>query len=186
MAKIEQSLETLKDGTQIVVRSPQENDAQKFIDYCTQIFSTSDYVVTEPDEFLSDLEKQKNWIKDFDGKDGAISIIAEFDNQIVGNIDFRNKANRHRIRHRGEFGMGVLQEWRGKGVGKLLVQKLIEWAKQKENPVEKIELMVLAENTPAISLYRNLGFIVEGRISREVKLSDGSYIDGISMGLWLK
>lgn len=186
MAKIEQSMESLRDGTQVIFRSLEENDAQKFIDYCNQIFSTSDYVITEPDEFLPDLENKKNWIKSFDGKAGAISIVVEFDNKIIGNIDFRNKANRRRIQHRGEFGMGVLREWRGKGVGKLLVQKLIQWAKQEGNPVEKIELMVLAENIPAIRLYKSLGFVEEGRVSREVKLSEGRYIDGISMGLLLR
>lgn len=186
MAKIEKTEEILKDGTTIVFRSPEIEDAQKFIDYCNHMFSNSEFLVTEPDEFEGDLEKQQKWIKDFDGKVGAISIIAELDGKIIGNIDFRNKSGRRRIQHRGDFGMGVIKEFRGKGIGKLLITKLIEWARSSDNPVEKIELMVMAENKPAIRLYESLGFKEEGRVHREIKMSEDRYIDGISMGLWLK
>jgi RimJ/RimL family protein N-acetyltransferase len=186
MAKIKPIDVNLKDGTSVILRSPGESDAPLFIEYCKHIFSNSDYVITEPDEYHADLSKQKEWIKNFEGKQGSISIIAEYDGKIIGNIDFNNKSHRRRIKHRGDFGMGVIKDFRGKGIGKLLISELIGWARLPNNPVEKIELMVMSENEPAIHLYKSLGFQEEGRVTKEIKMPDGRYIDGISMGLWLE
>lgn len=185
MAKIKPQAIKLKDATEIVLRSPVAEDAQSLINYCTQIYASSDYVVTEPDEYISDVKNQKKWIEDFDGKEGTVCILAELDGKVIGSLDFRNNAGRRRIQHRGEFGMGVVKPWRGKGVGKALVARLVDWAKESTNPVEKIELMVMQTNDPAKKLYQSFGFKQEGRIFREIKMPDGSYIDGIAMGLWL-
>ncbi len=182
MAYIKSCSTKTKDGVKIELRSPSEADAQAFIDFCTQIYSTSPYLITKPDEFTPDLEKQKAWIQDLRSNTGAVCITAIHNDKIVGNIDFRNNGNRSRLAHKGQFGMGVLSDWRGKGVGALLVQKLTEWARQQDNPIEKIELGVLAKNEPAIALYKKMGFTEEGRLRMGIKLESGEYIDEILMG----
>ena len=42
-------------------------------------------------------------------------------------------------------------------------------------------LAVFANNTRAIGLYESLGFVEEGRLRRDVQLSDGSYGDTFLM-----
>lgn len=185
MALIKEKKIKLICGTELTLRSPVKTDAQPLVDFCTEIFATSDYVITQPDEYEANCEKQEAWIKNFDNSTGSVCIIAEIDKKVIGNIDFRNNPDRKRIKHRGEFGMSVLKEWRGKGLGKILIAELISWAKLPSNPIEKIELVVIEENEPALRLYKSLGFKEEGRIYREFKLSDDTYLDGISMGLWV-
>lgn len=70
-------------------------------------------------------------------------------------------------------------------MGCALVEALIKWAKLPINSIEKIELIVMAENKPTIELYRKLGFKDEGRIINEIKMSEDHYIDGILVGLFL-
>jgi RimJ/RimL family protein N-acetyltransferase len=64
------------------------------------------------------------------------------------------------------------------------MSSVIKWAKH--NPeVQKLALTVFADNDRAIRLYERNGFEVEGRRSREYRLSDGSWRDDLMMSLWL-
>lgn len=92
------------------------------------------------------------------------------DNQVVGWCDIIPKSYEG-LRHAGVLGMGVLTEYRGKGLGTLLLQKTIEHARN-INHLEKIELDVFESNSAAIALYRKFGFEVEGKRENGRKLDD--------------
>ncbi|MBI3099853.1 MAG: GNAT family N-acetyltransferase [Planctomycetes bacterium] len=69
---------------------------------------------------------------------------------------------------------------RGRGVGRALMKGLLSWARRTPS-VGKVELLVRATNRPAIALYRSLGFVVEGRFRRRVRLPDGGHLDDLTM-----
>jgi putative acetyltransferase len=72
----------------------------------------------------------------------------------------------------------------GRGLGKLLLTHLIEWAKS--NPaIERIELRVRSANKSAIGLYEKMGFVEEGRMVKRIKIAPGRYLDDIVMALWV-
>jgi ribosomal protein S18 acetylase RimI-like enzyme len=75
--------------------------------------------------------------------------------------------------------------WQGLGVGRALLESLIEWAKTAP-AVEKIELNVRASNTVAQTLYRKMGFTEIGRWQRRVKVARGQFIDDVAMELIVK
>ena len=98
----------------------------------------------------------------------------------MGNLDITG-GRRKRLRHTGLVGMGMLREYREKGLGNILLQTGIKWAQA--NPLlEKLWLQILADNTPAISLYKKAGFVEEGRQKQFVKLDAHTYYDNILMG----
>jgi putative acetyltransferase len=70
--------------------------------------------------------------------------------------------------------MGLLPEYRAKGIGTRLMQATL--AKAKEFGLEKVELHVYSNNNAAIALYRKMGFEEEGLIKKYRKL-DGGYTD---------
>ena len=84
----------------------------------------------------------------------------------------------------GWFGIAIHPDWRSRGVGGLLMDGLIAWARATP-AVEKINLKVLATNERAIGLYKSKGFVEEGRAAKTIKYEDGSYVDDVSMGLIL-
>lgn len=84
------------------------------------------------------------------------------------------------LRHVGNLGMGLLSEYRGKGLGSRLLEIAIEHA-QSKNAIEKVELEVFESNADAISLYNKYGFVLEGRREQSRKL-DGEYDNMILMG----
>lgn len=85
--------------------------------------------------------------------------------------------------HVGVLGMGLLVEYRQKGIGSRLLQKTIEHAKERNN-IEKVELEVFESNTYAINFYEKFDFQHEGKRIKARKL-DGKYDNIVLMGKWL-
>lgn len=110
-------------------------------------------------------------------------VVAIVDDMVVGWCDITSNVtslNRLAYAHCGELGIGVIPSCRGKGIGKALMIDALRRAKEKG--LERIELTVFAKNVPAIALYQQLGFIVEGKKKSAVKI-DGQYDDLICMAL---
>ena len=76
------------------------------------------------------------------------------------------------------FSILVKEEMRGKGVGRILIEKLMELAKEKFK-IEVLHLEVY-EGNPAIHLYERSGFKQFGCQTRFIK-EDGKYIAKIFM-----
>lgn len=108
-------------------------------------------------------------------------IGAFFGGSLIGWIDY-NRGGFEEISHTASIGMGVKKEYRGKGIGKELLIKCIESARS--NKIEKLELDVFSTNTVAYKVYKNIGFIEEGRRINKRKYN-GEYEDLIQMGLFL-
>lgn len=112
---------------------------------------------------------------------GDVRVVAVDDDQLVGWCDIRSYRFPG-LDHVGEMGMGVLKEYRGKGIGLALLREALRLAQ--DRGLEKVELEVFASNYPAISLYEKEGFQVEGR-KRKARKLDGEYDDMILMALFL-
>lgn len=103
------------------------------------------------------------------------------DGRVVGWADIILGSN-PRIAHRGFLGMGLVKNFRGKGLGTQLLQKTLAHAKN--IGLEKVELAVYTDNLPAIKLYKKCGFEEIGLIKHYRKLN-GKYFDCIEMELFL-
>ena len=82
--------------------------------------------------------------------------------------------------HRGNLGIGVLPTYRGKGVGKRLLEACI--AKAWARGLTRIDLESRMDNVNAIRLYERAGFRHEG-VKRNAMRFDGVYYDAVAMGL---
>ena len=104
---------------------------------------------------------------------GHPHYVAEIDGELVGWADIIPE-DRETTRHSGHLGMGVLKEYRGKGLGTALLQTAMDECWQKG--IKRIELEVFTDNQAAISLYRKLGFELEGT-KRYARIIDGEFRD---------
>jgi RimJ/RimL family protein N-acetyltransferase len=171
-----------KNGETLTLRSAVLADANKINLLATEVFNTSNYLITLPDEFSSFTEEQQQErIKKYCDDNGNLLLVVEFNGDIVGMIDFQN-GKRKRIAHKGSFGMSVSSYWRNKGVGYLLLSGLIDWVKG--HPfIEVINLGVIEENKPAIALYSKLGFEKVGREPYGVKIDEERLVADLTMSL---
>jgi RimJ/RimL family protein N-acetyltransferase len=88
---------------------------------------------------------------------------------------------RPRNRHAGEFGISVRRAYWSRGIASALIDSLVDWARASA-VITKINLRVRTDNMRAIALYERKGFVLEGTITREVRVGD-RYYDHHVMGL---
>ncbi|MCS5421452.1 MULTISPECIES: GNAT family N-acetyltransferase [Psychrilyobacter] len=170
----------LKDKREYLIREMDPADAKNFINYRNTLADESTYLRASKSELDLNLEDQTKSIRNFMDSDNQYSIIAELDGILIGNLQFRG-GNHQRTRHAGEFGISVLKDYWGNGIGYNLLSHLIEWARD-NNIIKKINLEVREDNRSAIDLYKKLGFELEGTIRKNF-FADGKYYDSYIMGM---
>lgn len=106
-------------------------------------------------------------------------LIASVHEQIVG-FSRCEGTYLKRFSHKVEFGVCVLKNFWGYGIGRTLLEKSISWTDS--NDIKKITLNVLETNDRAMKLYKSLGFEIEGILKNDKVLSDGIYYNTIVMG----
>jgi RimJ/RimL family protein N-acetyltransferase len=169
----------LRDGTEVVLRCAQESDALALLEAVRAVFTDGEGMVLEPEEFDKTEDQEKVWIKAINDNPRELLLLAEVGGRIVGNIDF-HIAKRRRLAHTGEFGMSVQPGWRNRGIGNALLESLVEWADSVKE-IEKIVLKVRADNPRAVALYKKHGFVQSGYAKDAMRLSEGVYVDDITM-----
>jgi len=114
-----------------------------------------------------------------DPGDGTYNLVAVVSDEVVGMLGVQTFQNRPRRRHVGAIGMGVHDEWQGKGIGTALMRAGLDLADNWLN-LTRLELEVYTDNEPAIRLYERFGFEREGRL-RQHAFRDGCYVDSYMM-----
>jgi RimJ/RimL family protein N-acetyltransferase len=167
------------NGINYTIRSATEKDAREISDLRLQIDGETENLDREKGEAFIDEKGFQQIVKLDSENERNIFLVAVVHDRIVG---FSRCEGNQLIRfaHKVEFGVCVLQEFWGYGIGKNLLEQSISWADS--NGIKKITLNVLETNEKAIKLYQNLGFEIEGILKNDKILSDGQYYNTIVMG----
>ncbi|KNF09454.1 acetyltransferase, GNAT family [Gottschalkia purinilytica] len=172
--------EVVINNKKIIIRKAIKSDAKNIIEYINRIAGESDFLTFGLGEFNTTVKEEECFIEDALKKKNTLLIVAEINGQIIGNLNFSGGL-RQRNAHIGEFGVSVLKEYWGNGIGEELIKYLINWSKD-TNIIRKINLRVRSDNERAIYLYRKLGFYEEGILKRNFLIDDKFY-DSLLMGL---
>lgn len=103
--------------------------------------------------------------------------VAEEDGKVLGLGILMNHGNL-RKKHVGVITLMVNSDYQNKGVGSLLMDKLINLSESLN--IIRLELCVFRDNYKAINLYKKFGFKEEG-IKIKSALKNGEYADEIIM-----
>jgi len=112
------------------------------------------------------------------GHSDHFTLVAELSEKVVGHITLF-MTTKVRDRHCAGLGIAIHPEAQGKGIGKALIQEVINQADNWLNLV-RLELEVHADNHSAIALYERVGFQLEGT-KRLSTFKAGKYIDMLLM-----
>jgi RimJ/RimL family protein N-acetyltransferase len=111
-------------------------------------------------------------------KAGAIHVVAVAGyDEVIGWCDLRPKSA-PTLRHSAVLGMGLIAPYRGQGLGSRMLAATLDAAGQAG--LQRAELVVRADNAPAIALYRRFGFKLEGTL-RDYLRVDGVSHDALQM-----
>ncbi len=167
----------------VLIREATPSDADQLIAYVSELANESDiYIALSPGEFRFTPAEEREILEQYASSENSIFLVAEFNGEIIGNLNCRG-GSRKATQHLATLGMSVSREWRNKGVGSLLLEYVIQWARETPN-LSRIELNVFVENAPAIHLYSKCGFQIEGRRRKSI-FRNGKYHDDYVMALLL-
>jgi RimJ/RimL family protein N-acetyltransferase len=170
-----------------VVRELQASDFQDITSY---YYAFYDEVKHNPDLGVTLFNTKPSWAAElawfaelYKGIEQGrnIAFVAEESGHVVGLCEVGRLQSDHEVSHRGELGISVKKEFRGKGIGSELLTRTLECCKGK---FEIVELSVFTTNEVAKKLYRKYGFKSSGLRPRAVKRF-GKYIDEEMMYLEL-
>ena len=171
----------LKDGRVCLIRAMCEDDAEAMCAILPQTHRESDFLNYMPGEFSMTLEQERDFIREHNAKPCSMSIAAEQDGRIIGYAG-AFALERKRYAHHAEFGLTVIKEFWGLGLGRALTQYAVDWGQ--DAGLRKLYLRVFDTNQNAIRLYESLGFVEEARLRGDWLRADGSYGDTIIMAVF--
>lgn len=172
---------TLKNSSQALIREAQTADAAALLAYLHAMAADNEHLlITSRDvaAWQMTAEKEQQWLIDHK-KPGNIAICGFVDDELAGLIDVTNGPF-IRNRHVGSVHIGIKRRFRNIGLGKALMGTMLQWARG-DSLLEILQLEVFANNTPAVALYRKMGFVHEGTKRRHIKTEQGQYIDNVLM-----
>ncbi len=161
------------------LRSAKQSDADALAKLRLQIDSETEFLDREVGEgiltavdFIKIIEK--------DSLDsGHLFLVAEHEDKLVGFTRCERKPLR-RFNHQADFGICILKDYWGYGIGRHLINAVLVWAD--ETNIEKLRLSVVETNESAIKLYESVGFKQEGLLIKDRKHADGYYYNTVLMG----
>jgi GNAT superfamily N-acetyltransferase len=87
------------------------------------------------------------------------------------------------LSHTASFGMAVLPSAQRRGFGRALIRASEAWALA--HGVCKVSIVCAAGNTPALALYQECGYVLEGRQKRHFRLQ-GRLVDALVLAHFIR
>ena len=117
----------------------------------------------------------RKYIESFGPNDHV--FVAELDGRVVAQAGLHVREGK--LRHSAWVGLAVHDAFCGRGIGRALMEKLLDLA-DRWLGLLRVDLTVVSNNERAIGLYEKLGFVLEGT-QRKASYFDGRYWDIVLM-----
>lgn len=173
----------LTGGQELLVRNAVASDTRALRETVCRTHSETDYLLSYPDEQSVDDEQEARALAEMERSGNEVELVAVIDGRIVGSAGISAVRSRRKVAHRARFGISILKEYWGMGIGRVLMEASIDCARQAG--YTQLELEVVADNQRAVSLYRRAGFEEYGRNPRGYRSAAAGYQELVYMRLEL-
>jgi RimJ/RimL family protein N-acetyltransferase len=168
----------LKNGQTSSLNWLQEADLPEVVEALNSVIRERVYLLQLYE--IRDLVAEQRWFLQAQ-EDGMSYLIARVDGKVVGGASLTPLTGKRT--HIAEFGIFIVKVYRNQGLGTILTETLIEVARK--SGFEIVQLSTFSSNKRALHVYRKCGFKKAGKLTRDIKFSDGTYTDTITMELFL-
>ena len=151
----------LKNGVEALIRNGDAQDGAAVFEVFNLTHEETDFLLSYPDENSFNAEQEAQYLSELTNSDNEIELIAIVDGKVVGSAGINAVGRKYKVRHRANFGISVLKEYWGLGLGKALTKACIKCAI--DAGYKQLELDAVAANDRALSLYKSCGFVEFGR-----------------------
>jgi putative acetyltransferase len=163
------------------IRDARVEDAPMLCAAEQEISGIPGLLVTQPDELLP--QAFASLITTLADGSGCY-LVAEDQGSIVGHA-FLKPMDLRAVSHVFRLTIVVHHGHWGRGIGTAMMKALADWANDAP-AVHKVELIVRSTNEAARRLYAKFGFVEEGRFRDRVRLTDGRFVDDVTMAWFPK
>lgn len=166
-------------GMNIQIRYPNSNDAQAMCEYINTLSEERTFIRFQGEKISLDEEIKylKSQLDKIVKKEAIILLVFSHEKLIgISDINMRDKIEKHI----GVLGITIAKDFRGRGIGSLLMKCVIGQAIESMSQLEVIILGVFSNNLLARKMYKDFGFGEYSILPKGVKL-ESTYIDHIEM-----
>lgn len=156
------------------IRLVQKEDAKDMLEYLKKVGGETDFLLFGNEGIPLSLKEEETLLERMNQSPYAKMYIVKDKDLIIGNASIHT-STKPRIQHKAELAISVLKSYWGKGVSKLLMNQVIDYAKN-SGFIEMILLEVATTNSRAIKFYEFYGFKSYGVARNAVKMDQG-YLD---------
>lgn len=151
------------------IREIEPKDAESFDLLMKEVETEAYFMLMEPGERKGSSEQQRKWLERVNKESNSTVLVAEQAGKLVGYLVVIGGDTR-RTKHSAYLVIGILEEYTGRGIGTNLFQRLEEWARA--HNILRLELTVVIQNEAGVSLYKKMGFEIEGIKRNSLLIND--------------
>lgn len=150
-----------KSGQEIEIFLPSMERLPTLLEFVNRLVREDTFLnlTGQPKTELEEKYWLKNEIQNIENNK-AYLIWAMYQNKIVGSVSLDRVGVREQ--HVGRVGLMVDQDFRSDGIGRCLLEKILEQAKKMKIKIATV--VVFGDNEIAISIYKKIGFKEYGRL----------------------
>jgi ribosomal protein S18 acetylase RimI-like enzyme len=152
----------------VIIRYPVRTDLGQLHLFINRLSKEQTYIRFQGEEIsLKDEKMYLNSLLNKIKTKKAISLLAFHQNELIGSTDIvmQEKVENHI----GIFGIVVARLFRNRGVGRILMEKILNEAEKNLQDLKTITLGVFSSNNIARSMYKKFGFKEFGKLPRGLK-----------------
>lgn len=159
----------------ITLREAIPKDAEELLKVMNTLDKETPYLLVNQQSLKlgpTDMADQIDYIYE---QDNQLILLAYNHDELIGIATVMGEMDQP-LKHIGEIGISILQEYWGYGLGTIMLEEIIAWA-QEAKIIKRLEIKVQERNNRALHLYQKLGFETEGIIRRGFLSENNDYLD---------
>jgi L-amino acid N-acyltransferase YncA len=161
------------------IRQARQADITGIVGVMREAIDEGTYVVAES---VADMIDHEEVLLRHNEVESRMFFVACVDEDVVGWVHLAHP-EMEKLSHTAELTVGVLDGYRGHGIGSKLLERGLDWAR--EQGYEKIYNSAPSTNKTAIQFLEDHGWEIEARREDHYKI-DGEYVDEVMMGVRLE
>jgi ribosomal protein S18 acetylase RimI-like enzyme len=173
-----ESEEHRADGVEFTIRVARQDDLGGLVGAIRRVAEAGTYIEAET---VADVIDHEEVLLRHNELESRVFFVATVEGEVVGWVHL-DAPEIEKLAHTAELTLGVLEEYRGHGIGSHLLERGLEWAAA--NGYEKIYEGIPATNESAIDFLESHGWEVEAVRTDHYRI-DGEYVDEVMMAVSL-
>lgn len=139
----------------VVIEKARPSDAGAVLEFLKQVGGETDNLSFGSEGLPFTVEAEAEYLGQLENSRNNVMLVAKADGKIVGSASL-NRLPR-RMQHRGDFSVSVAKAYWNRGIGSLLTESVLSFARQNDFMI--LDLQVRSDNASAIHLYEKYGFV---------------------------